>query len=212
MPEDIKLHFEGPFSFLPVKGHEWLAPDHHSDQRVAHKGGVYLWVVDTPDGYLVNYVGSTACFEDRIRQHLDYFITGRYWVYDYKSLAEGNKRLDTAYNPRQWQETFGTWDKFIAFQAKIYSFLEHVYVLLAPIDLTVLSISGISLTEIEGSLINRLRNCHLEKAKDFIDNERTPACKIKFPVVKCSRRILGLMEEDEDHLAEVRPDGRIPNY
>ena len=95
--EPKELHFEGPFSFLPSMDHTKFIPD-----KLPEKSGIYLWTVELQQGYLVNYVGSTSSFSERVSQHLDKFLAGRYWVYDSVLFSSGIKFLEppSAYKPQ----------------------------------------------------------------------------------------------------------------
>ena len=88
MPAAVSLEFSGPFS--------WLSSDPATsifEAAAARAAGIYLWTVETQDGYLIYYVGETGAeFRQRLSQHLCQQLAGMYHIYDPGLFAVGQKR------------------------------------------------------------------------------------------------------------------------
>jgi hypothetical protein len=87
MSSAVTLEFSGAFS--------WLSSDPATsifEAPAARAAGIYLWTVDTPDGYLIYYVGETGvAFRQRLHQHLSQQLAGMYHIYEPGLFAVGQK-------------------------------------------------------------------------------------------------------------------------
>jgi len=70
----VSLEFSGPFS--------WLSSDLATsifEAAAARAAWIYLWTVETQDGYVIYYVGETGAeFRQRMRQHWCEQMAGMY--------------------------------------------------------------------------------------------------------------------------------------
>jgi hypothetical protein len=89
MSSAVSLEFSGPFSWLSSD----LAPAIF-EVAAARTAGIYLWTVDTQDGYLIYYVGETGVeFRQRLHQHLSQQLAGMYHIYNPERFAFGHKHV-----------------------------------------------------------------------------------------------------------------------
>ena len=71
---------------------------------------VYLWCIRIvrrgEDGLAVNYVGSTRQFQTRMRRHCQYWVNGKYSLFDPQDAIRGE--INIRYIPRydQWDSCF----------------------------------------------------------------------------------------------------------
>ena len=74
MSAAMSLEFSGPFC--------WLSSDPATsifEAAAVRAAGIYLWTVDTQDGYVIYYVGETGAeFRQRLRQHWCEQMAGMY--------------------------------------------------------------------------------------------------------------------------------------
>lgn len=81
----IDLTFEGPYSLL----RDGEVPRVH-DAPAGAQPGIYLWGVDTPDGFLVSHVGETGrSFRARFTEHLRDQLAGMYPIPEPRAYARG---------------------------------------------------------------------------------------------------------------------------
>jgi hypothetical protein len=71
----VSLNAEGPFGFWKHSGLESVL-----SVELACNGGVYLWTVEQGRGVLIYYIGRAKSFGQRLSQHLDYYLSGKYEV------------------------------------------------------------------------------------------------------------------------------------
>jgi hypothetical protein len=88
MKSESVVEFQGPFS--------WVEPSVEASiihSEVSKLPGVYLWTVETPNGFLVYYVGETGVnFRTRMRDHYKEQLSGMYHIYDPELFSLGEKR------------------------------------------------------------------------------------------------------------------------
>lgn len=85
----VTVEFHGPLAWIRTAGAEFIF-----EAEIARSAGVYLWTVETAEGYLIWYVGETgASFRHRMRDHFREQLSGMYMVYDPDAFARGEKRL-----------------------------------------------------------------------------------------------------------------------
>ena len=60
------------------------------NQNLIDKAGIYLWTVKMNEIHLINYVGvSSKSIKDRLLQHIKYFLSGNYDIYETIDLENG---------------------------------------------------------------------------------------------------------------------------
>jgi hypothetical protein len=101
MPNSLAVRFDPtPLTFVELPGFttvwNWF---------LRRKTGVYLWTIEQPDGYLVNYVGKTSArtgFEGRLWTEFNDWKAGRYCTpVDLDAFVRGERRELPAYVPGQ---------------------------------------------------------------------------------------------------------------
>jgi hypothetical protein len=96
MSATVRLECSGPYSWRS------LDPAISIFEAAASRAaGIYLWTVDTQDGYVIYDVGETGAeFRQRLRQHLCEQLAGMYHIYDTELFAVGQKHA-------LWQGMYG---------------------------------------------------------------------------------------------------------
>ncbi len=133
------------------------------DSPVARKKGVYFWTINYSSSFLINYIGiTTKSFEERFAQHLEYFYSGKYTIYNPTKFINGEK--EAIYKPNDNIKLFVQ-----NFRQLAYSIDDNIRtfkLFLFPLDET-----EDNLKMIESILISKIK----EKkglASSFLDNER----------------------------------------
>ncbi len=84
---DDVLRWHGPFTFC---GPEDSNIFHH---ELGKQNGIYLWGVPHDGGFLVNHVGEAGrSFQLRSIDHLRYWLSGFYPIYDAVSFGRGERK------------------------------------------------------------------------------------------------------------------------
>ena len=85
--KDFTIEFTGPFSWLG----EVDAPSLFED-AIGKKSGIYLWTIETEEGYLVYYVGQTGrTFSQRMKEHFKEHLAGFYHLNDPDEFRMGRR-------------------------------------------------------------------------------------------------------------------------
>jgi hypothetical protein len=81
---DVRLHFDGPFSFTQL-------PQSVFSCRWAHSAGIYLWTnrQQSDKSHLVHYVGETIQLGKRHREHLINILGLNYGIFDAADAESG---------------------------------------------------------------------------------------------------------------------------
>jgi hypothetical protein len=81
---DINLNFVGPFTFLDGSNCLFRSP-------LAASSGVYLWTIkqDFDNTHLIHYVGETAAFGKRHKEHLIHILGLNYGIFDPDKARQG---------------------------------------------------------------------------------------------------------------------------
>ena len=126
-----ELHAVGPFGWTPGS-----LPSVWDAQEVGSPG-VYLWVVETDEGYLVYYVGETGRrFSDRLAAHARGYLSGEYRIYEPERFREGTKILIW---PGTWQPhtkhlvpVFMT--RYVEMAPKVLEFMATLFFFMCPFE------------------------------------------------------------------------------
>lgn len=91
----VTIDFEQPLKLRPQSEDSW-------DLSGANFAGVYLWTIQSNDGFRVFYIGQAQNVAYRTRQHLKSYLCGQYQLHDPQKLADGYldytfKSIGTAY-------------------------------------------------------------------------------------------------------------------
>ena len=83
-PSTITLDFVGPFGFLDGEDSLFRAP-------CAASAGIYLWTIRqrSDASHLIHYVGETASFAKRHREHLVHILGLDYGIWDAGKAQDG---------------------------------------------------------------------------------------------------------------------------
>lgn len=85
--DSFLIEFVGPFSWLG----ETNAPSLF-DEDISKKSGIYLWTIETQEGFLVYYVGETGrTFSERMKEHLMGHLAGFYHLNDPDEFQKGKR-------------------------------------------------------------------------------------------------------------------------
>jgi hypothetical protein len=82
MPIPATLHFEGPFPLLPPLGSPWEISRFVTP-------GIYLFTVKVGKAYRILYVGEADHVANRLREHIEKYLSGNYWLYQAEDLQKG---------------------------------------------------------------------------------------------------------------------------
>ena len=83
-----EIRFHGPLSLVEnPEVPEWMRSPH------AWKGGIYLWTIPLNDGYLINYVGQSGCFEQEHPNNVEYELTCRGACVDPDGFILGKRNI-----------------------------------------------------------------------------------------------------------------------
>jgi len=130
MPDTIKVHFIGPYSWYGQDG----IPSIFSSEM---KNGVYLWSVPYQDGQLVYYVGvSGRKFSVRMMEHFREHMSGSYHLNEPQALVQGKKVMlwPGRYDPDKKVTVDDFIDAFPNLAPVIYELAKRYRFWLAPIN------------------------------------------------------------------------------
>jgi hypothetical protein len=165
MNQEVRLVWQGPFSFYPDQG----VPCGLDDEFTQAHCGVYLWTFEHDGGYLVNYIGKTSRnFAVRFREERDYEL-GQKLKVDVDLLLQGIRKPVTPHNDRVVEVL----KAYRIFAASLRSDLKDSEFL-----------------GIEGTLINTFHDAG-EKYSNFLWNPRCPR-RFNGKVVIDPGKLLGL--------------------
>lgn len=82
MKSDIKLHFNGPFTF--ISGKRSII-----QSKWAKSAGVYLWTIRSNNGNYIHYVGETDSFAKRQLEHLINILGLNYGIWNPEKARQG---------------------------------------------------------------------------------------------------------------------------
>jgi len=83
MGEILTMHWSGP--------HRWPKGGRQPREEALEQGGVYVFSVEHPQGYLVYCAGHTQHFRKRFRQHDRCYWNGTYSIFDHSAFAAGKR-------------------------------------------------------------------------------------------------------------------------
>lgn len=81
-PIPANLHFEGPFPLLPTLESSWELSRFVTP-------GIYLFTVKVQESYRVLYVGEADQVANRLRKHIENYLSGNYQLYQAEDLQKG---------------------------------------------------------------------------------------------------------------------------
>ena len=149
------LDFRGPFPLWPED------KDHWTPGQAAACPGISLFTVKVRGQHRIYYVGEANHIADRLREHLTFYLAGKYLIYD--PVALGNGELVRVWVPST--DTEHTLACLEEHRQKLTAMLGLVNIFFAEVhaDTTVLC-------RLESALIRALRRN--EEAKKFLENSR----------------------------------------
>jgi len=155
---EIPLKWEGPFSLFSSESNKSIFEINNVNYP-----GIYLWTTKYSTEYLVNYVGMTSkSFKQRFIEHIEYYYTGKYTVYDVKYFK--NAELVCKYIPNGNILDFV--NKYREVSAMIDDFLKSLYIFIARLDM-----EKMVLKKIESAIILQLKSYN-DISKRFLDNKK----------------------------------------
>jgi hypothetical protein len=185
--ENIILEFNGPYKFFGQKN-----PIFVNNRNLS---GIYLWTINTKDGYMIHYVGQTTKFFKRQKEHLINILGLNYGILDTEVAKNGEMKL-------LWQGLWRDKDNTLLDNSleKEYTILSKQvieYINIIEIFFAKLDGKNILREHIEGSIGWNLRNNHKEYKKLYPDDNHIGIsnklnCKL---FIKCNYNILGLDKE-----------------
>lgn len=121
--ENYLLNWQGPFSLM---GHNNIWDIKET------QGGIYVFCWLVRNEYYAHYIGMTQKnFIERITQHIQLFMSGKYYIYDTKAL-----------NTERMQYIFAPKDKLIKFikdyqniTKELQIYFKRLAIFIAPLDL-----------------------------------------------------------------------------
>lgn len=150
-----EVSFIGPLRLWPDDEAAWdLA------QSVAVPG-VYLFTALVEGEYRIFYVGEAADISNRIREHLTFYLAGKYLIYDASQFALG--KLEVKWRPSPLTER--TLARIAEHRIKLEAMLRLVYVFFAEIHA-----GKEALRRIESGIVRLLRADGTASA--FLENQR----------------------------------------
>ena len=158
-PVDVRLEWQGPYAWRAGK---WPPLAEAPESR---QGGLYLWTVPTPSGYLVHYVGQTERgFAARHFQHLQAYLTGSYSIHNPEKFREGRReQIYRGYGYRSgWTPVFDFAECAGSLLPHIVAMLDSMALFLAP-----LTLATRSQRLIEAAIIQLLYSSADEQVRNF---------------------------------------------
>ncbi len=129
---DIDVEFQGPLAWVRVSGAEFIF-----EADVAQKTGVYLWTVETADGFLIWYVGETGVsFHQRMKEHFKEQLSGMYMLYDPEAFIRGEKLLvwEGMYRKGEERRVPEYLEAFPAMSSAMANFAKQIRFFVASLD------------------------------------------------------------------------------
>jgi hypothetical protein len=155
---EIQLKWEGPYALVGSESKKSIFEINSVDSC-----GIYLWTTKYSTKYLVNYVGMTSkSFKQRLIEHIEYYYTGKYTVYDTKHFT--NAELVARYIPKGNILDFAS--KYREVSTLIDDYLKTLNIFIAP-----LKMEKIYLKKIESAIILQLKSYN-DITKRFLDNKK----------------------------------------
>ncbi len=174
----LELVFDGPFELWPISSDKWPL------KEVASGQGIYLFTIEVQDQYRILYVGEADDVANRLRQHIRYYLSGRYWLYEAEALKQG--KLVKTWKPTQDSEV--ALANFPQLQAALMATLPliRLFVCRTATDKS-------SRWRIESDLISALR--HSKAASAFLENSRVsvaPGKDCQQVAIRCNSALFEL--------------------
>jgi hypothetical protein len=186
--ENITLEFLGPYKFFGQNDSIFT----NTDRNLS---GIYLWTINTKDGYMIRYVGQTKYFFTRQKAHLINFLGLNYGILDVEAAKNGKREL-------LWN---GLWrdkdnrllgndleNEYTVLSKRVIDYINIIEIFFAKLD----GQSNLR-KHIEGYIGCNLRENHKEFKELYADDFRIGKstklnCKL---FIKCNYNILGLDKE-----------------
>ena len=182
---NIEIKWNGPYSFFQDPINTFF-----DNVSAAEHSGIYLLTFEYKKEYLINYVGiasNKSSIKERLLQHLQAFLAGKYWIYEPEHLRNGIKKSYFEKPPL----TISSKNQFLEHCTKVYDHLMMYNIFLSPLDLEVYK-----LKTIESTIYFVLKNHMNSKIQEFFDNVKPSISESKIERVelihKCPLRLLGL--------------------
>jgi hypothetical protein len=155
-----ELRWKGPYVFFPQQNRLPVV----FDAPEAAEPGLYLWTIESPDGYLVNYVGEagrgTSRIGSRLAEGIEYYLCGG------GEHNEGSKYVQGIREPYGF--TLVDFMKELPRHTKeIYEVLLATRVFIAPIRCETDDVRK----RVEAAVIRAIIK-HSDRAKHFLSNKR----------------------------------------
>ena len=188
---DMKIHFEGPFTFAGGDSSIFHSP-------LSTSQGVYLWTFrqNATGSHLIHYVGETTSFANRHREHLIHILSMDYGIFDPDDAKNGKC---TIIWPGLWRDKsadgprklLGRYAELAA--TVVLRYLNSLTVFFAP-----LNVDTQLRRHVEGSIGWNLRNRHPHLRSLFPDDNHIGTSKTMHNVrllITSSEPIQGLDQE-----------------
>lgn len=190
MADSIAIHFNGPYSFVEENNSLF-------ECKYSESAGIYLWTKRSSIGYLICYVGQTANFSKRHKEHLIRILGLDYGIFSASAAREG--RLEF-YWKGLWRvkkgEKIPIAELIKNYQDPIFSsrVIEHIK------SIEIFFAETEDLTQdirkhIEGSIARNLRTQYPQYKVLYPDDNRTGVKRVKLNkklVITSDQKILGL--------------------
>lgn len=172
--KEIKINFQGPFKLLSKDSESVFS------HKLSFNKGLYMFVFPgTNNKKSVHYVGMTnKGFSYRLAQHLEYYLTGRYYIFNPKFFVDGkepcreagwgwyNKKRDGKSKEEGLKEYIQNCEKL---SLKMLNFLDVMQIYLAPFEEDSVP------KEFSGTTLSRfLERMEAEIALDLKSNQPAP--------------------------------------
>lgn len=157
---EYTLKWEGPYKFF--NNNKYIL-DH---EIIREKGGIYLWTIQKTGGniFFPIYIGKANYFWDRIIEHMRYYFSGNYVLYDMDKLHKNlNKDVLYSADKNVFNKVFMT--EFDKYSKMAYENMQGYNLFFAEVN----DIDKQNLTIIESEIISKVRD---SKYGELLDNSR----------------------------------------
>lgn len=189
---EVKLHFRGPFTFTGGD----LCLFHCA---LANAPCIYLWTIksDLDGRYWIHYIGETACFAKRQREHLIGILGLHYGIFDPTQARKGIQELiyEGLWRDRTADGLVKQLETYAKITAHVLKYVEALDVFAAEA-----TVDRRCRQQVEGSIGWNLRNNHKQYKVLYPDDNHIGTLAEKLGLVLClsaDRPIAGLDERLE---------------